>query len=409
VFIACSIHTIGSMQHQIPTTSLGSHGEQMARAVSTCVHCGFCLSGCPTYRVLGEEMDSPRGRIVLMKQVLEGMLTPSDATPFVDRCLGCLACETACPSGVRYRELLVPYRSHTGRSSRSAYERAWHRALVATIESPSLFRRAMSIGRLVRNFARGLPSSLKPLIRLVPDRVPLADDLPALVQAQGGRRARVALLMGCAQRVLRPSINRSTLRVLAANGVEVVIPQEQRCCGALSLHSGLDDRASAAAAHNAKVFPRDVDAIVTNTAGCGSAMKEQSYPTTVRDVAEFLDALGIRAPMSLREPTSVAYHDACHLAHGQNIRAAPRRLLGSVTNLKVVEIADADICCGSAGLYNLEHPDTAQELGRRKADAIQRTGATVVATGNIGCITQLQAHLNEITVKHTVEVLDSAI
>lgn len=397
------------MQHQIPADSLGLNGAQMAQAVSTCVHCGFCLAACPTYRVLGEEMDSPRGRIVLMKQVLEGTLTVEDATPYVDRCLGCLACETACPSGVKYRELLVPFRAHTEQTARTASQRAWHRALVATVESPALFRAAVQTGRFTRFLSGLLPAALRPMVQLLPGRLPPRDELPEVVLAVGARRARVALLAGCAQQVLRPSINRATLRVLSANGVEVVTPRAQRCCGALSLHNGLADRAAASAIHNAAVFPRDVDAIVTNAAGCGSAMKEQSFPVPVRDVAEFLDALDLRTPMALPEPAVVAYHDACHLAHGQGVRSAPRKLLAQVKGLTLVEIGDSDICCGSAGLYNIEQPDTAHELGRRKATTIRATGATLVASGNIGCITQLEAHLAGLPVQHTIEVLDSAI
>ncbi len=397
------------MQHQIPVDRLGPQGEGMARAVSTCVHCGFCLAACPTYRVLGEEMDSPRGRIVLMKQVLEGTLTTLEARPYIDRCLGCLSCETACPSGVQYRELLVPFRARIERAAQSASQRAWHRALVATVESPARFRAAVLAGRIARALSPLLPVPIRSMTRLIPHQLPPTETLPAHVPALGQRRARVALLAGCVQQVLRPSINRSTCRVLAANGVEVVIPPAQRCCGALSLHSGLPDRAAASAAHNAAVFPDDVDAIVTNTAGCGSAMKEQAFRAPVRDVAEFLDAVGVRTPLALPEPAVVAYHDACHLAHGQNVRAAPRRLLEQIGGVTLVEIADPDICCGSAGLYNIEQPDTADDLGRRKAATIRASTAALVATGNIGCLTQLEAHLAGIPVQHTIEVLDSAI
>jgi len=381
----------------------------MARAVSTCVHCGFCLAACPTYRVLGEEMDSPRGRIVLMKQALEGTLTTLEARPYIDRCLGCLSCETACPSGVRYRELVVPFRTVIRRDAQSASERLWRRTLVGTVESPARFRAAILAAQLARPLLRVLPVPLRSMALLLPRRLPPREKLPTHVPSQGARRARVALLAGCAQQVLRPSINRATVRVLTANGVEVVIPGAQQCCGALSLHSGLAERAAAAAAHNAKVFPVDVDAILTNAAGCGSAMKEQSFSAPVRDVVEFLDTLGVRTPMRLRKPAVVAYHDACHLAHGQEIRAAPRRLLEKITGLTLVDIGDADLCCGSAGLYNIEQPETAAELGRRKASAVRATAAEIVATGNIGCLTQLAAHLTGIPVQHTLEVLDSAI
>jgi glycolate oxidase iron-sulfur subunit len=208
--------------------------------------------------------------------------------------------------------------------------------------------------------------------------------------------------------VLRPSINSATVRLLAANGVDVIVPPAQGCCGALALHSGLEEHARSLAAHNLRVFPGDVDAIVTNTAGCGSAMKEQPSAAPVYDIAEFLDALGLVTRLSFPRQTTVAYHDACHLGHGQGIRSAPRRLLQRVDNLVLAELADAEICCGSAGLYNLEHPEAATELGRRKAGAIQVTGASMVAAGNIGCLTQI-ANYSDVTVRHTIEVLDSAV
>jgi glycolate oxidase iron-sulfur subunit len=215
------------------------------------------------------------------------------------------------------------------------------------------------------------------------------------------------LVTGCVQRVLRPSINHATVRVLAANGVEVLVPPAQGCCGALALHSGFEARAQALASHNARLFPSDVDAIVTNAAGCGSAMKAHDYPAPVRDVAEFLDALGLHTAGALARPTTVAYHDACHLSHGQGIRSAPRRLLQTIANLTLVELADDELCCGSAGLYNLEHPDTAAELGRRKAAAIAAVHPDLVVSGNIGCLAQIARYVN-LPIRHTVEVLDLA-
>lgn len=386
----------------------------MARAVTTCVHCGFCLSACPTYRVLGEEMDSPRGRIVLMKQALEGELSISDTLPYVDRCLGCLACETACPSGVRYRELIVPFRARVEQHARSTMEGWVGEALLSVLESPAMFRAALRAGRLGRLMSPLLPHSLRAALDLLPPRLPSATTLPPLVPAIGTRRARVALLAGCVQQVLRPSINTATLRMLAANGVEVVVPPAQGCCGALSLHAGFDGRASRHAARNAEAFPADVDAIVTNAAGCGSAMKEGRYLAPVKDVAEFLDDLGIHTPLAFASERrmTVAYHDACHLGHGQGVRAAPRRLLNQIAGATLVEINDGEMCCGSAGLYNLEHPTVAAELGDRKAAAIRATGADLVATGNIGCMTQIETRLatsaTPIPVHHTIEVLNSA-
>jgi glycolate oxidase iron-sulfur subunit len=377
----------------------------MARAVSTCVHCGFCLAACPTYKVMGEEMDSPRGRIVLMKQALEGELSDSDARPYVDRCLGCLACETACPSGVRYRDLLVPFRARLEERARPLHQRVARQVLLSILQSPRRFRAAQAAGRVARLLSPALPKHLQHLLAMLPTTLPGPESLPAYTPAAAPRRARVAMLAGCVQRALRPSINASTVRVLAANGVDVVVPPDQGCCGALALHAGLASRGAALAQHNARVFPADVDAIITNAAGCGSAMKEQPYAAPVGDVAEFLDALGLRTPLALEQPMTVAYHDACHLSHGQGIRAAPRRLLQQVANLTLVEIDDGEMCCGSAGLYNLEQPVAAAALGRLKAAAIAATGAGMVAAGNVGCLTQIEAYAN-IPVWHTVELLD---
>lgn len=399
------------MQHHIPTEALGPDGAGMARAVAACVHCGFCLPACPTYRVLGEEMDSPRGRILLMKQVLEGALPASEAFAYVDRCLGCLACETACPSGVRYRDLVVPYRAHTEPTTRSWPERLRRRALLAVLESPTLFRAALRLARLASPLAALGPAALRASLNVLPQNVPEAVTLPALTPAVGRRRARVALLSGCVQHVLRPSISLATIRVLSANGIEVVVPADQGCCGALALHAGHRDHGTALSARHAAAFPSDVDAIVSTAAGCGSAMKDAVYPAPVRDVAELLDGLGLSDIPAFAEPTTIAYQDACHLAHGQGIRAAPRRLLARIGQATVVEIAGGDTCCGSAGLYNVEYPEIAGTLGTEKAARIRDTGAALVATGNIGCLNQLTLCLGGapgVRVLHTMEVLDSA-
>ncbi|MGQ0736404.1 MAG: (Fe-S)-binding protein [Acidobacteriota bacterium] len=384
----------------------------MARAVTSCVHCGFCLASCPTYQVLGEEMDSPRGRIVLMKQVLEGVLTVGDAHPFVERCLGCLACETACPSGVRYRELVVPFRAYSRGAEQTLGFRTRRQALLTALESPPLFRLACAWGLWARRLTRWLPSSLRPLVSLLPRTLPPRVRLPEHSPAVGRRRARVALLAGCAQQVLRPSINVATIRVLTAAGIEVVVPDSQNCCGALALHVGETKRADALAARNGRVLPSDVDAIVTTSAGCGSAMKESSYPAPVKDVSEFLHEVGMPDRLRLPAPTRIGYHDACHLSHGQGVRLAPRRLLSQIEGVTLVELSPVDVCCGSAGLYNLEHVETAGELGRRRADAARRAGADLVVAGNIGCLQQLDLYLasdaRPIPTLHTIEVLDSA-
>ena len=395
------------MQHHIRAADLGPDGEGMARAVTSCVHCGFCLAACPTYKVMGEEMDSPRGRIMLMKQVLEGDLAGSDAQPYIDRCLGCLACETACPSGVRYRDLLVPFRARSEANGRTPVQRWTREAMLSVLESPARFRAAHLGARIARRISVVLPVRLREMIALLPPELPPAEALPERTPAVAPRRARVALLAGCVQQVLRPAINAAAVRLLAANGVEVVVPRSQGCCGALALHTGLAARGEALAEHNVQVFPADVDAIITTTAGCGSAMKERAHRAPVRDVLEFLDALGLRTPLALPQPLVAAYHDACHLSHGQGVRLAPRRILAQVRNLTIAELSDGEMCCGSAGLYNLEQPDTARELGRRKANAVAQTGAALVVTGNIGCMTQIQAHA-AIPVQHTLELLDLA-
>jgi glycolate oxidase iron-sulfur subunit len=354
-------------------------------------------------------MDSPRGRIVLMKQVLEGDLGTEEVRPYIDRCLGCLACETACPSGVRYRELVVPFRGTLEDAGARSWHARWSRAaLLAMLESPGLFRAAYFAGRTLRRGAQllGGRSLVERFALLSMLRAPLPSPtrLPATTPAIGKRRGRVALLAGCVQQTLRPSINSATVRLLAANGVEVIVPVDQGCCGALALHAGHLPRAERLMTRNTRAFPPDVDAIVTNAAGCGSAMKEHHYAAPVQDVSELLDTLGLITTHSLERPTLIAYHDACHLSHGQGVRTAPRRLLQQVANLTLAELADGETCCGSAGLYNLEQPHTAAELGRRKAAAITASGATVVAAGNIGCMTQIEAHCT-IPVRHTVEIL----
>jgi glycolate oxidase iron-sulfur subunit len=398
----------------------------MARAVETCVHCGFCLPACPTYRVLGEEMDSPRGRIVLMKEVLEGNLALEDALPHIDRCLGCLGCVSACPSGVKYGELLTPFRAQAERQARAPIERLRRSLLLHTLERPALFRVAARLGRLAAHGQILLPHALRSALRLLPSRLAPPTALPSFVAARGPRRARVALVTGCVQQALDPDINLSTLRVLAANGIEVIVPAAQGCCGALALHAGAETRARRRAAALVRSFPAGVDAIIANAAGCGSAMKDygdlfagepdeanaRRFAGRVHDVAEFLDGVGLTAPMTGGAPSLVAYHDACHLAHAQGIRRAPRALLAQVPNLRLVEIPDGDMCCGSAGLYNVEHADVASELGARKAQVALATGAEAIAAGNIGCLVQIATHLrrlgSQLPVLHTMQVLDRA-
>jgi len=378
------------MQHTISLETLGPQGSAMTEAVDKCVHCGFCLSACPTYKTMGEEMDSPRGRIYLMKEQLEGNLEAEEMLPYVDRCLGCMACVTACPSGVEYGELLAPFRAQTEVvRERDTMDRLTRLMVHETLPYPGRFRTAATLG------------------------------------------ARVAMLAGCVQQVLAPQINWATLKVLAHNGVEVVIPKGQGCCGSLAMHTGEGQRALDLASHNLTVFAEmvssgEVDAIITNAAGCGSGMHEYkllfkgtaleeqatAFASKVKDISVFLAELGLAEPPPLPEPLTLAYHDACHLAHAQRVTAQPRQLLRAIPNLTLVEIPEGELCCGSAGTYNLEQPELAHEIGQRKARNVVSTKAEGVVMGNIGCMMQIQTHLNELgqplPIWHTVEVLEQA-
>jgi glycolate oxidase iron-sulfur subunit len=415
------LHTIRPEQH-------GPLGEAMAHAVQSCVHCGFCLSVCPTYAELGEEMDSPRGRIVLMKLALEGSLAWEAAQPHIDRCLGCLACEPACPSGVPYRDLISPFRAlAAGKFQRSGADKLRHWLAGQTIPYPSRFRFAIRAAGVGRAMGALVPNALQSMLSLAPPSVPPAQTWPGVTPARGERRARVALLTGCAQQVLDPDINTATIEVLARNGVEVVIPSGQSCCGGLAWHTGDWDAARAFARRNLAAFPADVDAIVTNAAGCGSTMHEyhlilsgtpeaaraEAFSKRVVDVSVFLMRLGLREkPAGNGHPKRIAYHDACHLAQAQNVRREPRDLLRAIPGVQVLELADPHICCGSAGSYNLDQPGIASSLGEKKAKAVLATGAEILATGNIGCLTQLRAHFGKlgstIPVRHTIQVLRDA-
>lgn len=420
------------MQHSIKLDTLPPSGEAMARAVEACVHCGFCLPACPTYTVLGEEMDSPRGRIILIKEVLEGSLQLEDALPYVDKCLGCVSCVTACPSGVQYGELITPFRAlASAKRDRTPLEKLTRAMALQTLPYKTRFRLAAMTGKLAKPFAGLLPPSLKAMLELLPSSLPVAQPLPEIIPARGTRRARVVLLSGCAQQVLAPGINEATIRVLSRNGVEVLIPRDQGCCGAIVMHAGAQEQARGLARRNLDVFTpilenADVDAVVTNAAGCGSGMHEYGLlfkgeteePRAIqlaqhtKDVSVFLAELGMIEAPALEKPLKLAYHDACHLAHAQSVRTPPRTLLQSIGNLELLELHDGELCCGSAGTYNIEQPAIAHELGTRKVGAILETGASLVASGNIGCLTQVARHLEQrglsIRVLHTFEVLDRA-
>jgi glycolate oxidase iron-sulfur subunit len=401
------------MRHAIDLDLLGANGPVMADAVGSCVHCGFCLPTCPTYVTGGEEPHSPRGRIFLMKEVLEGSVTLDEALAPIDSCLGCQACVSACPSGVEYGELITAFRAHAT-PRRSLTERATRALVHRTLPYPRRFRVAARLGRLTPKVG-----PLRPMLELLPRRLPRRAPLPAVFPAEGERRARVALLAGCAQQVLDPDIGWATLRVLARNGVETVVPRGQGCCGALAMHGGRAEQARRLARRNLRAFPRDVDAVIANAAGCGSGMREygllfagerdedaaRALAERVVDVSAFLDELGLVAPPAAK-PLRVAYHDACHLAHAQKVREAPQRLLRAAGH-EVVVPDEWELCCGSAGTYNVEQPETAEQLGRRKAANLRATGAEVVAAGNVGCLTQIRRYL-EVPVRHTVQILDAA-
>lgn len=417
------------MQHTIDTAKHGPHAKPMADAVTACVHCGFCLAACPTYKELGQEMDSPRGRIILMKEVLEGTLDATVTHQHLDACLGCLACEPACPSGVSYRDLISPFRALTNKTRKRSILERLRRAIVATtLPHPKRFRLAVTTGRSAKWLKPLLPKSWKPMLDLLPkDPLPPAQSWPGVVPAKGTRRARVALLLGCAQEVLDPDINAATIEVLTRNGVEVVIPRSQGCCGALSWHTGDFDHAREFARKNIEAFPNDVEAIITNAAGCGSGMHEYplilkgtghepaatAFKELVCDVSVFLSRLGSLEPIPDPGKTiRIAYHDACHLSNAQGVVDEPRSLLRLIPGAEIVEIPNGSQCCGSAGSYNLDQPEIAASLGFEKAGNVVAVSPDVVASGNIGCLTQLKTHLGGreriIPVRHTIQVVRDA-
>jgi glycolate oxidase iron-sulfur subunit len=400
------------------------------KVLRSCVHCGFCTATCPTYVLLGDELDSPRGRIYLIKNMLEGGETPTAETvKHIDRCLSCLACMTTCPSGVHYMHLVDHARRWIeGHYRRPLDERALRRLLGLVLTRPPLFRLALRGAALLQPMARLLPRRLRPLVALAPRRLPAASaaDRPCVVAAEGTRRMRVALLPGCAQRVLAPEINAATLRLLARHGCEIVIAQGSGCCGALVHHLGREKEALAFARANIDAWERErteggLDAIVVNASGCGTTVKDWGFmlredrayagkaariAALARDVSEVIAALGLVAPRNPGAGRRVAYHSACSLQHGQRLNHEPRALLRAA-GFALCEVPEGHLCCGSAGTYNLLQPELAAALRDRKLANIAGTGAELVATGNIGCITQLAA-ASPVPVVHTVELLDWA-
>jgi glycolate oxidase iron-sulfur subunit len=386
--------------------------------IKDCVHCGFCLPTCPSYAVFEEEMDSPRGRIVLMRiGHEEGAEVSPEMTTHLDRCLGCMACVTACPSGVQYDRLIERARPQVERNgARTPRERALRKAIFALFTHPGRLRAAVPFMALQQKLR--LPVPYRELAPKVPVRQAMKQ-LAEVTPAVGERRGRVALMQGCVQRVFFGDVNAATVRVLAAEGWEVHAPRRPRCCGALQLHTGVEDEARKLARATIDAY-EDFEHIVVNVAGCGSAMKEYGYlfegderaeafSAKVRDVHEFLAESEPRAERHPL-PLKVAYHDACHLAHAQQVRTQPRVLLRGIPDLELVEPAEWELCCGSAGIYNLVQPEAAAKLGARKAANLAATGADAIAAANPGCAIQIAAHSErEVPIYHPMTLLDHSI
>jgi glycolate oxidase iron-sulfur subunit len=434
-------------------------------ATDPCIHCGFCLPSCASYRVLGSEMDSPRGRIHMLKAIERGELA-LDATVagHFDSCLGCLACVSACPSGVRYDELIAATRPRLNAPElRSPWQRSFRSLLFQLLPYPARLRALLQPLRLyagtpLQTFARrsGLTRLLGPQLeameRLLPALQPDAfqPSAPVLVPAQGDRRYRVGLVTGCVQRLFDPAVNRAAIELLSANGIEVVIPPEQNCCGAMTHHQGeleqtralskdLLSRFEAVIGPGRAAGPEPLDAVLVAASGCGHTLKQldailaeepdwasrgSAFAGQVADIQEFLHRVGLSSsfvdrlqplhhgdgtPASADRPLRLAYHDACHMLHGQGLSQQPRQLLRQIPHVRIVEAVEAGVCCGSAGIYNLVQPDEAAELGRIKAADLSGSGADLAVSANIGCTLQIRQHMEStaraIPVAHPVELL----
>lgn len=424
-------------------SSFDVHHAPDKELLADCVHCGFCLPACPTYVLWGKEMDSPRGRIYMMQKAAEGN-APLDANfrQHMDNCLGCMACMTACPSGVQYDKLIEDTRAQVERNiPRSTGDSLFRKLLFATFPHPARLRvlaaplflyQRSGIRALLRRsgllrFAPKRLVAMESLLPVVPKN--FAAQMPVNTAAATPHRRRVGMLTGCVQQVFFPHVNAATARVLAAEGCEVIAPVNQPCCGALMVHSGLEEQASVMARGVIELFERaNVDTIVINAAGCGSTMKEyghllrddpqwadraRDFSTKCRDITEVLcemEPVAPRNPLPLR----IAYHDACHLRHAQGIFRQPRELLAGIPGLEVAEIAESTLCCGSAGVYNLLQPEPAQQLGDRKVSHLLATQASAVVSANPGCLLQLMNGLRrrgekELPAFHMIELLDASI
>ncbi len=409
-----------------PAQLADSDTAESAKIIRACVHCGFCTATCPTYALLGDELDSPRGRIYLIKDMLENdRPATAPVVKHVDRCLSCLACMTTCPSGVNYMHLVDHARAHI----EATYVRPWpdrmlRRLLGLVLPRPALFRWALRGAVVAKPLARLLPAPLRAMLALAPARIPAASpgDRPQVFAAVGAPRRRVALLTGCAQQVLAPAINEATVRLLTRHGCEVVVARGAGCCGALTHHLGQSGDSAARA--NIAAWSREIDgagldAVVVNTSGCGTTVKDYGFlfrddpalagparavSALTRDITELMAEIGLRAPV-VATGQRVAYHSACSLQHGQQVRDAPKALLAAA-GFAVIDVPEGHLCCGSAGTYNLLQPEIAGRLRDRKLANIALTAPELIAAGNIGCITQLSAA--PVPVVHTVELLDWA-
>lgn len=420
-----------------------NHHSAAAELLNVCVHCGFCLQTCPTYTLWGKEMDSPRGRIHLMNMAKDGEVGLTDLyVSHFDHCLGCLACVTACPSGIQYSKLIEAMRSQVEQLyHRPLRERIFRRLIAATFSRPKRLRKlaaalrayqSLGLQRLARtlHLTSLLPESLRTMERLMPDLSARESSapLPPRIAAQGEKRRTVAMVTGCVQSVFTGQVSAATARVLAAEGCDVLVPQEQGCCGALLLDLGQEKEALDMARKMIDVFePMKIDAIVVNAAGCGAVLKDYGYllrddpnyrdramafSAKCKDPSEILAELpppAVRNPIALR----VGFHDPCHLQHAQGLREPPRGMLRTIPGLQLVELPESALCCGSAGVYNLLQPEAGRQLGERKVQNIVSTHAQVVATGNPGCQLQISSLLNEqgqpLRVMHYMELLDQSI
>ena len=418
------------MQTNFSITQLADSGTAEAEKIlRNCVHCGFCTATCPTYLLLGDELDSPRGRIDLIKDMLENERpAPAKTVKHVDRCLSCLSCMTTCPSSVHYMHLVDHARSYIEKTyTRALPDRMLRKILAKVLPSPLLFRLSLAGARMMQPFKSLLPGRLKGLVGMAPALIPSpsAVDQPQVFPAVGERRMRVALMNGCAQKVLDPKINEATVRLLTRHGVEVVVARGAGCCGALTHHMGNTTSSHAYAAANIRAWKHEMtgaglDRIVINTSGCGTTVKDYGFmfrddrrlakdAVTVsemsRDLTEIMAELGVNATNAVPR-LRVAYHSACSMQHGQKITKLPQDLLGGA-GFEVVNVPEGHICCGSAGTYNLLQPELAGRLRDRKISNIRSVDPQVIAAGNIGCMVQISGGMDT-PVVHTVELLDWA-